>query len=718
MNAPTLPGALIRVLAVVIALGVGAGLRADATDQDCLKCYADRHLQVVREGRAVPLYTDAAILAASVHSSLGCADCHDGVDATARPSHAPAAAVDCRACHQGVAKTHAFHADFARGAVTTKETDCVACHGSHTMGPASGAGSAFSGAALTQSCARCHAGAATAFLASAHGSPMAAARAESPTCLTCHRHPVAAGGDKLALKQEQVRLCVSCHRDQSSVLADSSVSRGFISSYERSVHEVALAQGNAKAANCVDCHGSHETAGALSSSSRVNPRNLPGTCARCHAKEAAEYGLSAHGGALRKGLPDAPVCTTCHGEHQILKHGDPRSPVSVRNVSEMVCGTCHASVKLSQRYGLAADRLQTFADSYHGLATRGGSVVAVNCASCHGAHAVRPSSDPLSPVNKANLARTCGQCHKGADAQFASEPVHLTASAHGQEPVVYWIATLYVWLIIVVVCGMVLHNGLDFVRKVRRKVALQKGLVSEEPVPHRLYLRMTVNERLQHGALVLSFATLVVTGFMLEFPEAWWVVHIRHLSSHVFEWRSAIHRVAGVAMILAGVWHFGYLALTARGRRLFVDLMPQPSDARDAYGILRYNLSLSGDRPRFARFSYIEKTEYWAMMWGSFVMGITGALLWFENTSIHLFTKLGYDVSRTVHFYEAVLATLAIIVWHFYFVIFNPDVYPMNLSWLTGSLSEREMREDHPRELERLERERAANKENTEPKGP
>ena len=90
------------------------------------------------------------------------------------------------------------------------------------------------------------------------------------------------------------------------------------------------------------------------------------------------------------------------------------------------------------------------------------------------------------------------------------------------------------------------------------------------------------------------------------------------------------------------------------------------------------------------------------MMWGSVVMGVTGALLWFENTSIRLFTKLGYDVSRTVHLYEAVLATLAIIVWHFYFVIFNPDVYPMNLSWLTGRLSEKEMREDHPLELEQI----------------
>src|ERR1019366_6359289 len=263
------------------------------------------------------------------------------------------------------------------------------------------------------------------------------------------------------------------------------------------------------------------------------------------------------------------------------------------------------------------------------------------------------------------------------------------------------------WLIVIVVGGMVLHNGLDLVRKVRRKIAIQRGTIVEEAVPHRLYLRMSAHERLQHGTLVLSFVTLVVTGFMLRYPDAWWVIHIRQRFAHVFELRSIIHRVAGVVLVAAGAWHFLYLGCTARGRRLFIDLLPGPRDLTDAFGILRYNLGLAQSKPKFGRFSYIEKTEYWAMMWGSVVMGITGALLWFENTSIRLFTKLGYDVSRTVHLYEAVLATLAIVVWHFYFVIFNPDVYPMNLSWLTGWLSEKGIREDHPLELERIEAERA-----------
>ena len=118
--------------------------------------------------------------------------------------------------------------------------------------------------------------------------------------------------------------------------------------------------------------------------------------------------------------------------------------------------------------------------------------------------------------------------------------------------------------------------------------------------------------------------------------------------------------------------------------------------------MLKYNLGLAPDKPAFGRFCYIEKAEYWAMAWGTMLMAATGAILWFENASMGHFTKLGFDIARTVHFYEATLATLAIIVWHFYFVVFNPDVYPMNLAWLTGRMSEGEMMEEHPLQLEEM----------------
>ena len=401
------------------------------------------------------------------------------------------------------------------------------------------------------------------------------------------------------------------------------------------------------------------------------------------------------------------MCTDCHGEHNILAPTNPDSPVAPANLAEQVCGECHGSVKLTERYGMDPNKLATFEDSFHGLATRGGAVEAVNCASCHGYHDVLTEDDPESLVHPDNLARTCGQCHEGANERFAKGKVHVSIDRHSEEPILYWIAVIYTWGIVLIIGGMFLHNFLDFFHKTREKAKahwFHHYLPEEKQTPHRLYLRMTLNERLQHGILALSFIILVITGFMLRYPDAWWVEGLRNLSSHIFEWRGVTHRVAGIIMCMAGGWHVYYVTFTRRGRELIRALLPCWKDLSDMMGILKYNLGLSRKRPLFSRFSYIEKAEYWALIWGSILMTVTGFLLWFENETIGLFTKLGFDISRTIHFYEAILATLAIIVWHFYFVIFNPDVYPMNLSWLTGRMSEEEMETEHPLELERIKR--------------
>jgi hypothetical protein len=189
---------------------------------------------------------------------------------------------------------------------------------------------------------------------------------------------------------------------------------------------------------------------------------------------------------------------------------------------------------------------------------------------------------------------------------------------------------------------------------------------------------------------------------MLRFPDAWWVAGIRSVSDGVFAMRSMVHRGAAVVMILAGLYHIWYVSATRRGRELVFDLLPRLQDATDMIVVLKYNLGISTKRPTFGRFSYVEKSEYWALVWGTIVMGVTGFIMWFDNTFIGILTKLGYDIARTVHYYEAWLATLVIIVWHFYFVIFNPDVYPINRAFWKGTLTEEEMAEEHPLELEEI----------------
>jgi cytochrome b subunit of formate dehydrogenase len=242
------------------------------------------------------------------------------------------------------------------------------------------------------------------------------------------------------------------------------------------------------------------------------------------------------------------------------------------------------------------------------------------------------------------------------------------------------------------------------VKKAKRKLKERRGHYIEEQYGHALYLRMSLGERLQHGSLLVSFSLLVITGFMLKFPEAWWVAPIRSMSPAVFEIRSLIHRIAAVVMLSAGAFHIYYIIFVPRGRQLIMDLIPKMQDVRDAFAVAKYNLGISRVKPLFGRFSYIEKSEYWALIWGTMVMALTGFIMWFDNTFIGIFTKLGYDVARVIHYYEAWLATLSIIVWHIYFVIFNPDVYPMNLAWLKGTITEEEMMDEHPLELQEIKR--------------
>jgi formate dehydrogenase gamma subunit len=406
-------------------------------------------------------------------------------------------------------------------------------------------------------------------------------------------------------------------------------------------------------------------------------------------------------------VTESPVCTDCHGEHSIRATRDPASRVSVASVSK-TCSHCHEVEGISEKYGIPGERLKTYADSFHGLAVRGGSKVAANCASCHGTHDIRPSQDPKSAVNPANLPTTCGKCHPGAGENFAKGAVHVALTAR-EEPILFYARNFYLLLILVTISGMSLHNGLDFFRKLRREYRRRGGGaatlgVGEYNSPtrgtQRWIERMTPVERWQHGLLAVSFIVLVYTGFALKFPDTWlfaWFVALER----GYALRSWIHRGAAVVMVFACLWHFAYLP-TRRGRSQLLAMLPRYQDVVETVQNCGYLLGLRGEPARFDRFGYIEKAEYWAVIWGSVVMVVTGGMLWFENTTLRYLAKWVLDLATLVHYYEAWLATLAILVWHFYSVIFNPDVYPMNWTWLTGKISEDMLRHEHPREYERL----------------
>lgn len=484
-------------------------------------------------------------------------------------------------------------------------------------------------------------------------------------CTSCHVDIVEAPHpDKFVAKPVS---CGGCHPD-------------WAASYSASGHGKAWQKGDARHPGCADCHGKHEILRSGTPKSSVSRDNLATTCGRCHDTVVKEVKNSIHGKAMAEGVRDAPSCVDCHRDHP----GGQLRTASPMKIAEQVCSRCHASERLATRYNMPRHRTETFFDSYHGLAAKLGSTRAANCASCHGYHNILPSSDPRSSVNRSNLVVTCQGCHPGANSMFVQGRIHPDESVVVDvgERINLWVRRCYIALIAVVLGFLTLHNLL----------ALRKRLQAAFRDSDRWFVRMKMGHRIQHLLLVLSFAYLSVTGFALKYPDSW----LAFLVGSDEDVRRIGHRVAAVVMLILSLYHLVHLAVTREGRKLFKDLFPGFQDAKDMLANLRYFLVPGATKARFGRFGYPEKLEYWAVVWGVLVMGLTGILIWFKMEITQWMPRWVVDVAITVHLYEAILAVSAIIIWHLYHVIFDPDVYPMNWAWWDGRVSAHHYKEEHP----------------------
>ncbi len=484
----------------------------------------------------------------------------------------------------------------------------------------------------------------------------------SVSCATCHlKHEEYPHPEGIAKP-----VCASCHQQ---VAAD----------FAQGIHAQETRKGNTAAPECETCHGAaHEIQSTRSAAFRAA---VPETCGTCHSDIASEYGASVHGKAVARGVAQAPVCTDCHGEHSILPPSNAASTVNSHNIS-VTCGNCHGDVRLARKFGFPPDRLVSFEASFHGLAAKAGSQTVANCASCHGVHNILPSSDPRSMVNVKNLAVTCGKCHPGAGQRFAISPVHVIAGGRLEPVAVTWVRRLYLWLIPIVIGLMALHNAGDWARKLYqlRLSRAPKDTARRMAEPQ---LRLFAFERLQHTLLAISFIILAWSGFALKYPSQWWAQPML-LWEGSTPLRSVVHRIAAVVFMAVAAMHVISLIANARLRRHWRGLLPAGRDFHEASAMFGFNVGLRKQRPELSEHSYVEKSEYWAMAWGSIVMILTGVLLWANNVALAWLPKSVLDVAVSIHFYEAVLATLAILVWHFYSVIFDPDVYPLDPAAFTG----------------------------------
>ena len=582
-----------------------------------------------------------ALPAADVEETHPCNDCHE-VDVAFFVT-TPHGATECLDCHVGADRRH------KRG------LDPVDCDG-------------------------CHAEVADEQIASVHG-PEGVQRipgTELPACATCHgeTHAMTSSSDPSSPvhASRQGETCGVCHGSGKPAPPGVRTMRP-IEAYTASVHADAVHNG-LHGASCSDCHSTHSPLPASNPASSIHRSNVPATCGACHAAITAEFASSIHGLAAANGVGDSPVCTDCHGEHRILAVAAEGSPVSATNIPIRVCGPCHSDVRLGEKYGLAADQVPSYEDSFHGLAARGGVQRVANCASCHGVHNILPSSDPGSHVHPDNLADTCGKCHVGAGSQYAIGPVHLLAE---QEPnvVAYWIRAIYIPLIWVTVLGMLLHNLLDLAKKTRDP----KPRLRRPPEHRAIKERMSLPFRITHFIAAVSFMILVFSGFALQYPESWWAELLQIAGG---ELRGLIHRIAAVGLIGACLFHFGHIAVSARARHQIAAMLPSFADFNEVIERISYNIGLRPEPPAPVRVGYVEKIEYWAALWGTVITAITGLVLWFENFTLAWLPGWVPEAATALHFLEAILATLAILVWHFYFVIFDPAVYPMDTAWLTG----------------------------------
>ena len=214
-----------------------------------------------------------------------------------------------------------------------------------------------------------------------------------------------------------------------------------------------------------------------------------------------------------------------------------------------------------------------------------------------------------------------------------------------------------------------------------------------------------MNFRIAHWGVILSFPTLVFTGFALKYPEAWWARPLLLWEGH-FAFRGLVHRCAAIVLLASTVYHVVHLSFINRrdGAMFLKAMFPDVRDVTDLLQVFSYNLGLTKVEPKFAKFNYAEKVEYWAFMWGTVVMTVSGFLLWFNNFTLRHFPKWVSDAATAIHYYEALLATFSILLWHFYMVIFDPLVYPMDTAWLNGKVPADHYRHTRPEYLRALER--------------
>ncbi|NLH99705.1 MAG: hypothetical protein GX446_09485 [Chthonomonadales bacterium] len=550
---------------------------------------------------------------------------------------------------------------------------------------------------------------------------------------------IAVGASAQEISREDMDACMACH---AAPMGDAAA-----------VNRDALKISPHKDLACQDCHTSMTA--APHTKEMLAQR---ASCGTCHPEPLSAYMDSVHS-RPDKVEGDHPTCRSCHG-----RGGDPHAVVKqawTRRQTTGLCARCHSEKARMARYGVDPDASRSYSDSFHGKALlRFNLVKAAGCVDCHKQHDVKSPGDPTAPTNRANVAAVCGQdgCHPGAKMNFAMSGANHLKLKLKAVPLLRLEELFFQWLTAGTMLFLIGGIALDLRTRVftRKQVPAASRVVAAiiaasflalvaslamavagfgrprwvgiaavilmalagvvwaavgrrakpSSGPEKEYPRLDLVHRLQHILLFVSFIALAVTGLPLRFAHHPWLVAMYQAMGGIGVARG-IHRVAAVMMIAAWIWHT--IDLLIRWKRAGFrfsswSMFPTMKDVRDFVQLSRYYLGLSSEPPKFDRFEFRQKFDYFAVYWGMPIMVFSGLVLWFPIFFGNMLPETGVSAAYIAHSDEAILAVLAIAVWHFYNVHFNPGDFPMSFAWLTGKKTRSQMEHEHPLELERIER--------------
>jgi cytochrome b subunit of formate dehydrogenase len=589
--------------------------------------------------------------------------------------------------------------------------DCSDCHAPADQ--AAGGPEGGDGSIGKADCGKCHEPQLRAYASSVHAEAVKSGQQGAANCTYCHgSHGILPASDPRSqvFRRNLPETCGSCHKNEelAAKLGIKSPKAGM--QYLDSLHGRALvANGLLSAPTCTDCHSStHTIRRATDPLSTVNRANTPKTCGHCHQGPMDEFFIGIHGMKLAAGDKKAPVCSDCHTAHQIA-----RPAGGFKLASDALCGKCHVA------------RLRQYLESYHGRANDLGHQSVAACFDCHGTHAILPTSDPNSTLSVGNRLATCRKCHANAPLKFTEFRAHADFRDQKNYPMLFWAFWIMTGLIIGTFGVWAIHTFLWMLRTLvvylqnPAGFRLEKQHVRDES-QGKLYTRFRPVDRFCHFLIIISFLVLVSTGMPLKFHEASWAKVVFELlgGPHV---AAKLHRFGAVLSFLYLGIHLTSLVGPVkrrwtsfrdqggrfRLRKLLAFVfgpdspLPNFDDVRDVKNHVRWFFG-RGPKPTFDRFTYWEKFDYFAELWGSAFIGLSGLVMWFPVQVSRWLPGWIVNLAQIIHSQEALLAAGFILTFHFFNSHFRLEKFPLDTVMFSGRITEAELKHERARQYERL----------------